>query len=348
LLILSSWIASSLINIPFLWSSFLSLVPLVKDMLSDKMHTVSSEGAHRQKKCIAYCNELGEQRVHAIIEGIATDHKKRQILNHSDAHVFNILVEKKPSPTSPSSPFGPTGKVVFCDWEMAMVGPLGRDTGVFMAFPLASAFAHAAQGNDQAAQHIFETTVKFWTVYSIVMRDRGGKDDRFLLELLRSTLGWISFYLIVVPYCLRIHIEHLPSEGMTQQEFDGTVLESIGFVGILLGEYGFLDKDPDLTVNELLKRYEEILRSEIKEFLGLPAANGRHRPTSQRRASMLRESGRRVSDAGAMEQAAAAELVRRASASAGALGNNHSNDRYSRASALPSPADIEKLLLAED
>jgi thiamine kinase-like enzyme len=39
---------------------------------------------------------------------------------HSDSHVFNILVEAKPS-IEELEDFGPYGTVVLCDWEMAKV-----------------------------------------------------------------------------------------------------------------------------------------------------------------------------------------------------------------------------------
>jgi thiamine kinase-like enzyme len=43
----------------------------------------------------------------------------RDCLIHSDSHVFNILVEAKPS-IEELEDFGPDGTVVLCDWEMAM------------------------------------------------------------------------------------------------------------------------------------------------------------------------------------------------------------------------------------
>jgi thiamine kinase-like enzyme len=44
---------------------------------------------------------------------------ERDCLIHGDSHVFNILVEAKPS-IEELEDFGPNGTMVLCDWEMAM------------------------------------------------------------------------------------------------------------------------------------------------------------------------------------------------------------------------------------
>ncbi|KAL7547100.1 hypothetical protein ACHAWF_010416 [Thalassiosira exigua] len=74
----------------------------------------------------AYCSELGKDLITRIVDANIADFHKRDCLIHSDAHVFNILVEAKPS-IEQLEMFGPDGTVVLCDWEMAMAGPIGRD-----------------------------------------------------------------------------------------------------------------------------------------------------------------------------------------------------------------------------
>jgi hypothetical protein len=48
------------------------------------------------------------------------NNRQRDCIIHSDSHVFNILVEAKPS-IEELEDFGPYGTVVLCDWEMAKV-----------------------------------------------------------------------------------------------------------------------------------------------------------------------------------------------------------------------------------
>jgi hypothetical protein len=66
-----------------------------------------------------YCAILGENRLMTILNANITSLGKRDCLIHGDSHVFNILVEAKPS-INELDKFGPDGTVVLCDWEMAM------------------------------------------------------------------------------------------------------------------------------------------------------------------------------------------------------------------------------------
>jgi hypothetical protein len=65
-------------------------------------------------------------------------------------------------------------------------------------------------------------------------------------------------------------------------------------------EYGFGNKEPDLSLDELRTRYHDIVSTEI-ESVAEAASTHVARP---RRASVLRASGRRVSDAFLVEEVA--------------------------------------------
>jgi hypothetical protein len=67
----------------------------------------------------AYCASLGEDVMMKIIDASLANYHQRDCLIHGDSHVFNILVEPKPS-IEELEDFGPNGKVVVCDWEMAI------------------------------------------------------------------------------------------------------------------------------------------------------------------------------------------------------------------------------------
>jgi hypothetical protein len=67
-----------------------------------------------------YCVCLGEEVVMKILNAHVSSYHQRDCLIHGDSHVFNTLVEAKPS-IEELEEFGPHGSFVLCDWEMAMV-----------------------------------------------------------------------------------------------------------------------------------------------------------------------------------------------------------------------------------
>lgn len=69
----------------------------------------------------AFCASLGlgEQVMMKIMDASLANCLQRDCLTHSDSHVFNILVETKPS-IEELEDFAPNGTVVLFDWEMAI------------------------------------------------------------------------------------------------------------------------------------------------------------------------------------------------------------------------------------
>lgn len=58
-----------------------------------------------------YCSSLGEEVITKIVNANIEDYKsRRDCLNHADAHVFNTLVEAKPS-ADKLEEFGPNGDI---------------------------------------------------------------------------------------------------------------------------------------------------------------------------------------------------------------------------------------------
>ena len=70
-----------------------------------------------------YCVEIGHELLRKVVDSIIANYHQRDCLIHSDSHVFNILVESKPS-LEKLETFGPNGTAILCDWEMAMAGPM--------------------------------------------------------------------------------------------------------------------------------------------------------------------------------------------------------------------------------
>ncbi len=60
---------------------------------------------------------FGWEFMNTIGSGNLADYNTRDYLIHSDAHVFNIIVEGKPS-IEELETFGPEGSFVLVDWEM--------------------------------------------------------------------------------------------------------------------------------------------------------------------------------------------------------------------------------------
>ena len=79
----------------------------------------AANGADPKDCTEAYCKSLGEDVVLKIMDANIANYGRRDCLIHSDSHVFNILVEGKPSAEQLET-FGPKGTMILCDWETAM------------------------------------------------------------------------------------------------------------------------------------------------------------------------------------------------------------------------------------
>jgi hypothetical protein len=91
--------------------------------LFDNMITCGLEACkpeNQKDRTGEYCVSLGEEVVMKIVNAHIANYNQRDCLSHGDSHVFNTLVEPKPS-IEELEEFGPDGSFVLCDWEMAMV-----------------------------------------------------------------------------------------------------------------------------------------------------------------------------------------------------------------------------------
>ncbi len=246
--------------------------------------------------CVAYLKEMGQERFDEIIEGLDKLYMTRECINHSDSQCFNLLVESKPS-IDKLQAFGEKGDLAICDWEMAMAGPHGRDAGIFQAWPIACALTHAAYGRKDVAYDLLSCCTEFWDAYAKIFAEEGGKDEDFMKKTFRSSMGWNAKYLFIAFYQLGLLIDNLPTEGLSEEMTVGAK-GSIGLTGIKFMEYAFGGKDPDLSLDELRAQFHDIVQQEIESLLD-KASKYKPRP---RRASVLRETGRRVSDALLMDE----------------------------------------------
>ena len=248
-------------------------------------------------KCVAICKEFGLEKLSLICQNMEKSYLTQECLIHSDSHVFNILVEKKPS-IETLQQFGDKGNLVICDWEMEYAGPRGRDAGIFQSFPICCAMAHAVQGHKTEALNILDNLIAFWDAYADILTKKG-KDADYVRDAYINSFGWNAFFILAAYYMFRLQIEHLPLEGVSEED-QGKVFGSFGYIGVKLFAMGFADFGKDLSMEELSAFYKDLVTGEIEEL----AEVGSKRHARPRRASVLRSTGRRVSDAGMYDEAA--------------------------------------------
>jgi hypothetical protein len=265
-----------------------SLFPQLKDIFADMIKNADNKPID---PFVTFGKELGVEAFNRLIDNLDQDYNKRDVLCHSDSHVFNILVEKKPHPDDNMKQFGENGSFYICDWEMAFAGPIGRDPGIWQFWPIACALCHAVQGHKEEAYGLIHAVEAFWESYAIMLMEEGGKDEEFMARALRSTFAWTAFFLTGVVYMLGIFQDALPIEGVSSHAASQAV-GTIGALGLLLLQYGVGDKDPELNYTELMSVYKTLLKTEIENMLEVAKASHKF---SRRRSSMLRQAGRRVS-----------------------------------------------------
>lgn len=241
-------------------------------------------------KCIETLQMKSESEMITTLENIVTSWSKREVLCHNDTHVFNILVEKKPDPEALEDIFGPKGDFILCDWELACVGPRGSDVGRTPFFPLVCVLCHAAKGNKSSVSSIMEAMDTFWDAYAENLKELRNTSEEELAEVYRNSLGWTGFMMFVAFYLLKFFQDVAPLDGLEDSRVQA-VLGAAGHVGWSLIELGFEPDTEGLSLQELRRRYHQLMKGEANSLLAL--SGGR---TARRHSSILRSVGRRVSD----------------------------------------------------
>eukprot|EP00978_Attheya_sp_CCMP212_P012264 scaffold30482_cov53-Attheya_sp.AAC.2 len=224
---------------------------------------------------------LGKETCDAIITKNEDDFTNTSdCLIHSDLHVFNILVEPKPD-VSLLEHFGPDGSFAVCDWEMAMVGPIGRDIGLVYAVPIGCSLTHAINGHTHISLDILDYLDMVWEAYANELQTSGEKDEEFIRKAYQNAIAWCGWYLFLAYYIYQMPF--LPLEENSKEIF-----ESAGVIGLQCLQWGFMPTE-DLSVVELKAKVRALIEDEFGR-IKKPASIRRRRP------SILRASGRRVSD----------------------------------------------------
>lgn len=269
----------------------LSLMPQMKTIFAELTAQTEFEDDF-----IKMGREIGQQEFNRLMDNMHDDlNSNRQVLCHSDSHVFNILVEPKPA-ISELKQFGDKGTVAICDWELACCGPLGRDAGIFAGFPLACALCHAMQGHRVEAYALFDSVKDFWDIYAGVLVEEGGKNEAEMIEVFRCNLTWTAFFMTPIFYLLDIFTDVMPLDGLSEASVK-SIKGIYAKVGLELMQYGCGGKEPDLDLQGLRNVFRSIVCEEIEILLSV-----RSKRSLPKRLSSLRASGRRLNDSFVFEE----------------------------------------------
>jgi len=168
-----------------------SLYPVLKMVFGGQLEAPVTD------KALEYAHTLGKEKFDTMIDNLHANYMSRLVLCHGDPNIFNILVEPKPS-VKTLEHFGPSGDMILVDFEMAFVGPHGKDTGWFLGFPISAALAHAAHGHrEQLAVKMFGQLEAFLESYEAKLLELG-KDEEFVRTAYLGTLCWTGAIMVRV------------------------------------------------------------------------------------------------------------------------------------------------------
>ena len=246
-----------------------------------------------QDRTEQYC-AMGSTDLLKIVDANHADFYKRDCLIHSDSHAFNILVEAKPDEQDLDL-FAPDGTVVICDWEMAMVGPHGRDCGLVLSWPLACMVAHALNNTESHAniqiRHFIET---FLICYLSEMSS--GRTAEEIAHIYRRCFGWAGWFMVAAFYLQDGFIGEAPgAENKKTREY---IRDSMGLLGLKLLRLCYdTEYCPESTnLTELTLLFNTLVDEELTRACAVVSSTPKRR-MQPRKSSLLRISNRRVSDA---------------------------------------------------
>lgn len=291
----------------------LAIGPMVKSVYA-KILELNEQDCDSVMKLL---QTLGQEKFDALIDahGRQMHDSPDVVINepcglcHNDFHPFNILVEPKPADFR-ENPFGPQGKFVICDWEMAWGGPLGKDAGVLVAYPAACALCFAAQGQKEVANELLFSTLEFWEAYSQTLVERGKKNQETLFQIYRVMLAAQGAYQLFHMYILGVLVDTLPLDGLSGEQA-AHARSAIGMVGLKLLLLAFNMSDDndtkDLDFQGFRDYYKNLMTSQIAEFLSNDDSGGQQKK-KHKKPSLLRHMPRRITDASMVEEATTLQM----------------------------------------
>mmetsp|Transcript_24571 Transcript_24571/g.41781 ORF Transcript_24571/g.41781 Transcript_24571/m.41781 type:complete len:324 (-) Transcript_24571:101-1072(-) len=260
----------------------LSFFSMLKDGFADMLNNKSYPRTNHQMKT------LGKEQFFKLVDYSEQLYmESRDCLIHSDAHLFNILVERRGA--SPEAEV--SGQVTVCDWEMSVAGPTGRDLGLMFPWPLMSSVAHGRNRDWDKARHVMDTLHKIWECYSEALKQNGKSPD-FVEKTYQSILGWTGWFMLLAHHLFPLQSEYLPSYREVAGR-DDDLIDAAGVLGLKLLELGF--GQATNTIDVLQKELNRLIETEVAREPLPPTI----RETKPRRASSIVSictTGRRLSD----------------------------------------------------
>ena len=235
--------------------SFRGLYPIAKGAFAQ----IIASGGNPEDQFYNYAMELGQERFDEIIDGLSTAYDRCDVLLHGDTHAINILVE----PINEIGSFGEKGEYFLCDWEMVHVGDKGRDPGTFYAWPILCAYFLAARGEKQKSSGILQAMREFWDVYTTNLKENKSEYADDLVTVLLSCLGWCGVYAFVANYLIGVQRNYMPFH-LVSKDASGRCLAAVAVTGVKCLERGFLGADPTLTMEDLWKWFEDLIREQVE------------------------------------------------------------------------------------
>jgi len=170
---------------------------------------------------------------------------------------------------------------------MSRGGIPATDIGPLRAFPISCAFSHALNGHRSAADNCINWVNSFWSAYEAKLRDSGLTTDEEVKKIFIQAMQYSALYLLA-GYGIGVHMEYLPVDQDNTKDLE-RVKESIGIVGLKFLMYG-MDVETELSLEKLKAKFLQAIEEEVSQLIGVKKVR------RNRRSSMLRMSGRRVSD----------------------------------------------------
>lgn len=224
-----------------------------------------------KSRAAVIARELGVDGAEKLADRITRDHAGQgRFLGYGNTLDCDSLVDKYLS----SSCLTGTGDSIL--GLGLTLGPVGRDTGLFQARPLACVIAHLQAGRTSEASHILKALDHFWKIYAEKLAVSGVLANLSMQAIYRNAVGW-SGVILLREYYTRGSFEACLASDSRSPGNRLKLREAMGAVGLQLIQIGFGPFDPIQTPLERLciqvKRviYEESQELEVGLWKAVPA-----------------------------------------------------------------------------
>lgn len=175
--------------------------------------------------------------------------------------------------------------------NLFLSGPLGRDIGLALTFPVGCMIAHMLAGRAEAYTSIKDYVNTLLDSYCSRMAEAGSSSEE-LASILRVIAGTCGNFMYLVFYKVRCQ-DFFPVENSVDKEY---LFDAIGVLGWKFMRLGF---DTDFApassgMDDIRKTMFELLEEEVS--LAQSMFDSRKARRQPRKSSMLRASNRRISD----------------------------------------------------